>query len=234
LYFVNFPEINIESENNQKSEKSIWSYKHLVSGSLSIFFYVGAEVAIGSFLILYMKKDLGIAEQTASSLVAYYWGSAMIGRLIGSAIGQKVDSHKMLAFVTSVAMFLVFLAVSGIFTDTIINVPAMVMKTDPNVYFEFPIAKVPLSVVFLVVVGLFNSVMWPCIFPLGINKLGSQTSAGSGLMVTMVAGGAFIPLIQGFIADQFGFMNSFLICIGCYGYILYFALKGYKTDYLEK
>ena len=233
LYFVNLPKISSQEEETGETE-SVFKFKHLLYGSGAIFFYVGAEVAIGSLLILYLKNDFGVDERSASSLVAYYWGSAMIGRLLGSVIGQKVKSQTMLAFVTLVAMILVFCSMLGVFSNISIDIPVMVMKTDNGLYFNFPSVTVPVAAFLLVLVGLFNSVMWPCIFPLGINKLGTATSSGSGLMVTMVAGGAFIPLFQGILADSIGYRYSFIVCLICYAYILFFAVKGYKTDYLEK
>jgi FHS family L-fucose permease-like MFS transporter len=233
LYFINLPKISTQEEDTGVTE-SIFKFKHLLYGSGAIFFYVGAEVAIGSLLILYLKNDFKIDEKMASSLVAYYWGSAMIGRLIGSALGQKIKSQTLLAGVTVVALILVSCSMMGVFTQIFVDIPVMIMKTDSGVYFNFPIVTIPLSAFLLVLVGLFNSVMWPCIFPLGIDKLGTATSNGSGLMVTMVAGGAFIPLLQGLLADGIGYKNSFVVCLACYAYILFFAVKGYKTDYLKK
>ncbi len=233
LYFVNLPKIASQEEETGETE-SIFKFKHLLYGSGAIFFYVGAEVAIGSLLILYLKNDFGVNERSASSLVAYYWGSAMIGRLIGSALGQKIKSETMLTAVTLVALVLVSCSMLGVFSEMKMDVPVMVMKTDNGVYFDFPAVNVPVAAFLLVLVGLFNSVMWPCIFPLGIKDLGTATSNGSGLMVTMVAGGAFIPLFQGVLADGIGYKNSFVVCLICYAYILFFALKGHKTDYLQK
>jgi FHS family L-fucose permease-like MFS transporter len=76
--------------------------------------------------------------------------------------------------------------------------------------------------------GLFNSVMWPCIFPLSLKGLGRFTSAGSGILVMMVVGGAIIPEIQGWLADHFGYQHSFAIVLLCYVYLVYFAVDGYK------
>jgi FHS family L-fucose permease-like MFS transporter len=70
--------------------------------------------------------------------------------------------------------------------------------------------------------------MWPCIFPLGVKGLGKLTSQGSGILVTMVVGGAVVPEIQGLLADKFGFQHSFIVVLLCYAYLLYFALSGYK------
>jgi MFS transporter, FHS family, L-fucose permease len=77
--------------------------------------------------------------------------------------------------------------------------------------------------------GLFNSVMWPCIFPLSVQGLGRFTSQGSGILIMMVVGGAVIPEFQGFLADSFGYQRSFTIVLLCYAYILFFALTGHRN-----
>lgn len=230
LYFITLPKLEVEEE--VKTTDSYGKYKHLLFGSGAIFFYVGAEVAIGSLLILYLHKEFGVAEKMASSLVAYYWGSAMIGRFIGSALGQTIKANVMLTAVSIGAIILVGLSMVGFATP--IHIPVMVMNTDPSFSLIFVNQSIPLAAFCLVLVGLLNSVMWPCIFPLGIAKLGSFTSKGSGLMCSMIVGGAFIPLIQGAIADSYGYKFSFIVCVACYLYLLFFALKGYKTDYLEE
>src|SRR5690606_33988048 len=95
------------------------------------------------------------------------------------------------------------------------------------------------SIFLLVLVGLFNSVMWPCIFPLSLNGLGKHTSQGSGILVAMVVGGALIPLLQGWLAapNLLNYQYSFVVVLACYIYILYFAVKGYinhnKTELVE-
>jgi FHS family L-fucose permease-like MFS transporter len=167
-------------------------------------------------------------EKAASSLVAYYWGSAMIGRLLGSIIGQKVKAEVMLRTVAVVALVLVALSVSGIFNNTWMNVEVMVLNPDPF-FISFNSISIPVSAFLLVIVGLFNSVMWPCIFPLSLNGLGKHTSQGSGILVMMVVGGALIPLLQGALAgvSGIGYQYSFIIVLACYAYILFFALKGY-------
>ena len=77
--------------------------------------------------------------------------------------------------------------------------------------------------------GLFNSVMWPCIFPLSVNGLGRFTSQGSGILITMVVGGAVIPEIQGFLSDTMGYQRSFAIVLLCYAYIFFFAIRGHRN-----
>jgi FHS family L-fucose permease-like MFS transporter len=232
LYFITLPKLETEAEPEVSSTDTYGKFKHLIFGSGAIFFYVGAEVAIGSLLILYLHKDFGVDEKMASSLVAYYWGSAMIGRFIGSALGQTIKANVMLAAVSIGAIALIVLSMVGFTTP--IDIPVMIMNTDPSFSINFVNQPIPLAAFFLVLVGLLNSVMWPCIFPLGIAKLGSFTSKGSGLMCSMIVGGAFIPLFQGIVADSIGYKLSFIVCVVCYLYLLFFAVKGHKTDYLDE
>ena len=92
----------------------------------------------------------------------------------------------------------------------------------------------PVALWALVSCGLFNSVMWPCILPMSIEGLGMVTSHGSGILVSMVVGGAIIPEVQAWLADHFGYQPSFLVILACHAYILFFALNGHRGDALVK
>ena len=183
------------------SQKSLWVYRHLVLGAVAIFVYVGAEVAIGSFLINYFSQpEIGnLPAVVAARYVAYYWGGAMVGRFIGSAILQKVRTGTVLGIAAGAAALLV--CVSMLSTGHI----AM------------------WSIIF---VGFFNSVMFPSIFTLGIAELGPRTGDGSGLLVMAIVGGAIIPVVQGAIADSIGIHHAFLLPVVCYLYIVFYALRG--------
>ena len=180
---------------------SMWKYRHLVLAVIGIFVYVGAEVSIGSFLINYFTQtNIGnVSEVVAAGYVSYYWGGAMIGRFIGSAILQKVRTDKVLGFAALVACALVVISM--------LTFGHIAMWT-------------------IILVGLFNSVMFPSIFTLGIAKLGPLTGDGSGLLVMAIVGGAIIPLLQGVLADRFGIHHAFILPAICYLYIAYFAFKG--------
>jgi len=125
----------------------------------------------------------------------------MVGRFIGFVVLRKVRAQRALAFVSLVAALLVGVAIA---THGHVAMWAVVSC------------------------GLFNSVMWPCIFPLSIKGLGRFTGQGSGILVTMIVGGAVIPLVQGWLADKFGYQPSFIIVLLCYAYLIFFALSGYK------
>ncbi|MGA0435403.1 MAG: sugar MFS transporter [Flavobacteriales bacterium] len=201
-----------------------WSNKNLRLGAIGIFVYVGAEVAIGSYLVGY-GQELGVGETIRTTpwlssmaeiaagiggksiagmdakgligaLLTFYWGGAMIGRFIGSLLMQKMAPNKLLGFFALVATALIILSMM---TNGITAVMALLS------------------------VGLFNSIMFPTIFTLGIAKLGDLKPLGSGILCTAIVGGAFIPPAVGALADGFGFSLALVLPVLCYMYIQYFA-----------
>ncbi len=180
---------------------SLWKYRQLVFGAIGIFVYVGAEVSIGSFLINYFSQSgIGnLTEVAAARYVALYWGGAMVGRFVGSAILQKVRTGIVLSVAAVAACLLVCIS----------------MLTTGHVAMW--------SIIF---VGLFNSVMFPSIFTLGIAKLGPLTGDGSGILIMAIVGGAILPVLQGALADRIGIHHAFIIPAVCYLYILFYALRG--------
>lgn len=180
---------------------SVWRHRNLVMGAAGIFAYVGAEVAIGSFLVNYMHEaNIGnLPLEVAAGYLSFYWGGAMIGRFIGSAVLQKVPTRVVLGFNAIVAciLLLVSMATNGHF-----------------------------AMWSILLIGLFNSIMFPSIFTLGIEGLGPLTGEGSGVLIAAIVGGALIPVIQGYIADRIGIHHAFILPAICYLYILLFAIKG--------
>ena len=201
--FVKLPKI-IDAE-EQKAEGSAWNHTHLVLGALAIFMYVGAEVSIGSALVSYLGTDaLNLfGEAQAASYVSIFWGGAMVGRFIGSAIMHRVSANKLLAFN---AIMVVLLVLISMMTDGYIALWSIVL------------------------VGLFNSIMFPTIFTLAIDGLGQHTSQASGILCLAIVGGAIVPLLMGVLADNFGLQNSFIITVLCYAYVFYYAVKGFKHN----
>jgi FHS family L-fucose permease-like MFS transporter len=200
------PEIHYDTEQEVATRdiKSIWHFKHLILGAGAIFFYVGAEVAIGGVLMdyLHQPKIGGYTHEEAHWLVTIYWMLMMIGRFLGFLTLQKVRADRGLLFVSIMAVYFVFV---GMFTSGYVSMSAIIM------------------------LGLCNSIMWPCIFPISLSKLGKYTSLGSGLLITMVVGGALIPLLQAYLAENvLGYNLSFVVMLVCYIYVLYFALVGNK------
>ncbi|HET9101133.1 MAG TPA: sugar MFS transporter [Acidobacteriaceae bacterium] len=196
------PAIRTHRDNAATSSlPSIWTQRHLVLGVVAIFVYVGAEVSIGSFLINYLNQpDIGnLPQKTAALYVAFYWGGAMIGRFCGAGITQKLRAGPVLGVAAIVACCLV--------VTSILTFGHVAMWT-------------------IILVGLFNSIMWPNIFGLALVGLGGLTNMGSSLLVSAILGGALIPLFQGFVADHIGLHHAFFVAGLCYVYICYYGFIG--------
>src|SRR5579863_8713280 len=189
----------------EKVRDSIWKHPNLIFCAIVIFVYVGAEVSIGSFLVNYFGQPEigGLTEKVAASFVAFYWGGAMVGRFIGSALLQKVKTGNLLGLCAVCAAGLV----------------ATSMLTSGHT-----------AMYSIILVGFFNSIMFHSIFTLGVAELGPLTGDGSGIMIMAIVGGAIIPLAQGAVADRIGIHHAFFLPVICYLYILYFALIGSKPN----
>jgi FHS family L-fucose permease-like MFS transporter len=177
---------------------TIWRHPWLLMAAAGIFLYVGAEVSIGSFLVNYfgLPQIMSMPQQTAAKFVGFYWGGAMIGRFIGSAVLQRVSTGLVLGSAAVVAGLLV---VTSMLTHG------------------------PTAMWAIITVGLFNSVMFPNIFTIGLWNLGPLTSKGSGLLVMSILGGALLPLLEGHIADKIGVQHAFFIPVLCYVFIAGFG-----------
>ncbi len=203
---LNLPKIgHAQHKVGENVGDSIWKHPNLIFGAIGIFVYVGAEVSIGSFLVNYFGQPEigGLTEKVAASFVAFYWGGAMVGRFIGSAMLQKVKTGSLLGICAVCAASLVTLSMltSGHF-----------------------------AMYSIILVGFFNSIMFPSIFTLGVAELGPLTGDGSGVMIMAIVGGAILPVAQGWIADHIGIHHAFFLPVICYLYILFFALSGSKPN----
>jgi FHS family L-fucose permease-like MFS transporter len=195
---------------------------------VAIFVYVGAEVAIGSFLVAFLTEpyigssglyaqlwsllnpDVALAEATADAreafagrLLSLYWGGAMVGRFAGAALMRVVAPQRLLVAFAVLAVVMVGLAVGTTGGAAMVAVLS---------------------------VGLFNSVMFPTIFSLAVAELGPQTTKGSGLLCMAIVGGAVVPLVQGALADAVGLQLSFALPLVCYGYIVYYGVAGWRPQ----
>jgi FHS family L-fucose permease-like MFS transporter len=168
-------------------------------GALSIFLYVGAEVAIGSLLVSYLEQPhaLGLTEQQAGKLIPFYWGGALVGRFIGSATLRFINPGVALAGVALSAITLVLVAAG---------------------------MAGPIGAYALLAAGLANAIMFPTIFSLACAGLGAKTADGSGVINVAICGGAIVPLLVGGLADWSGSLSIALMipvacyaAIGCYG-----------------
>jgi FHS family L-fucose permease-like MFS transporter len=181
--------------------RSIWSYKHTVLGAIGIFLYVGVEVGLASIMVNYFRLQGIPSAKDASSLIAFYWGGALIGRLLGAWLVSIIPSGRLLGIFGFAATALVIVS----------------MITTGHV-----------AIWALILCGFFNSIMFPNIFTLGIVGLGPLTSKGSGLIMTAVVGGAVVPFLFGALADRVGIQHAFVIPIICYLFIAYYGLIGSK------
>jgi len=173
-------------------------------GALCIFLYVGAEVAIGSIIVNYLMQShvLGLDEQSAGKLIGIYWGGAMIGRFIGSVVLRRVSPGKVLATVAIGAITLI-----AISTQT----TGMVAGYS------------------LLAIGLMNSIMFPTVFTLACEKLGTRAADGSGILNVAIFGGAVVPLLTGIIADVTGSLAMALMLPAlCYAVIAAFGVYARK------
>jgi FHS family L-fucose permease-like MFS transporter len=238
ILFAVFRLPKMESAEHRIGEKvgdSVWKHPNLVFGAIGIFVYVGAEVAIGSSISNYLAlNNVGhfasnvvdpatryvAAKSIAARYISLYWGGAMVGRFIGSAVLQRVRTSRVLAVCAIAAALLVTISV---------------------------FSSGPAAMWSILSVGLFNSIMFPCIFTSGIDELGSLTGDGSGVLNTAIVGGAIIPWVVGRLADLInrtyypnmvrgetswgqGIHHAVFLATFCYLYILFFALSGSKPN----
>lgn len=196
--------------------KSIFKYRHVVLGAFAIFCYVAAEVAIGGNLNHYIKYGLNIHEFEGMEeyLIAYYWGSAMVGRFVGGQMLEGKSENK--AVVVASCCGLLLLSLSLLNTGII-------------------------SMACILFVGLFNSILFPVIFALSVKGMGSLTAKASGLLNMAIIGGAIGSLVVNEILDLFGGEDAvvfdgipaikiaFLIAVPCYLYLIFYGLEGYKN-----
>jgi FHS family L-fucose permease-like MFS transporter len=184
---------------------SVWHYRHLVLGAIAIFAYVGAEVSIGSLLVNAMGRPeiAGLPTAVAGEYLSLYWGGAMVGRFVGSALLARLAPGRVLACNAGVAVLLLALA----------------MAVAGHV-----------AMWALLAIGLFNSIMFPTIFTLAIRGLGNHTGEGSGVLCMAIVGGAIVPVLQGAVADHLGVLVSFAVPVVCYLYIVHYGLNGHRAD----
>jgi FHS family L-fucose permease-like MFS transporter len=168
-------------------------------GALCIFLYVGAEVAIGSLIVSYLMQShvMGLSGESAGKLIGLYWGGAMVGRFIGSAVLRKVNPGLALASVACGAILLILVSANS--SGTVAGYS-------------------------LLAIGLMNAIMFPTIFSLACEKLGASAADGSGIINVAICGGAIIPLLTGVLADGTGSLAlSLAIPALCYAVIAGFG-----------
>ena len=204
---LSLPVVQVEEDHqaeNMMTNGSVFSFRNLNFGVIAIFVYVGAEVSIGTFLTNYIAELLKITESDANSFVAFYWGSMLVGRLIGSFLLKSVRASIVLSICSVMAILLIGISVSS------------------SGY---------VAVWTMIAVGLCNSIMFAIIFSLSVNGLGKYTTQASGLLSTAIAGGAIISFCQGLLIDNSTWTVAFMLPLACYVYILFYGLNGYKSKF---
>ncbi|MEN8703274.1 MAG: sugar MFS transporter [Polaribacter sp.] len=230
--FIKLPTVMQESPKG--GYLTLLKNKALLMGALGIFVYVGAEVAIGSFLVNYFSDErlaaivsqnetmMSIANTIASVFnksfseadpksllgvfVIFYWGGAMVGRFIGAYLTRILAPGKVLAVFAMLAVTMILIS---------INTTGL------------------LSMWSILSVGLFNSIMFPTIFTLSLEGLGDLKAQASGLLCMAIVGGAIIPFAFGSLIDNFGFKIAFILSILCYGYILFYGRFKSKISIID-
>jgi len=204
--FSTLPEVEAEETAEEKSatKDSVWAYPNLVLGLIAFFLYVGVEVMAGDTIINYGVSK-GFSMDVAKSFTSYTLYGMLAGYIVGIFFIPKYLSQ---------SKALNYSAILGI----LFSVGAVV-------------ADGYLSVLCIALLGLANALMWPALWPLAIQGLGKFTKLGSALIIMMISGGAFVPLLYGSIADRFGdTQTAYAIMIPCYLFILYYATIGHKKS----
>lgn len=192
-----------DEPNGKPAKTSILQFPHTLLGALCIFVYVGVEVMAGDVISLY-GKSIGISLDDAKNFTSYTLWSMVVGYVLGIvAIPKWISQERALA---------VSAIVGVIFS-------ALAFATSGYT-----------SIAFVALLGFANALMWPAIFPLAIDGLGSFTKIGSALLIMGIAGGALIPQLYARLAGTMGPPAAFFwIVVPCYAFILYYAVAGHRA-----
>lgn len=206
VYFSNLPEADTDHEDEELAaaninKTSILQFPHLLLGVLTLFLYVGVEVIAGDTIISYGASE-GIPLTTAKYFTSATLSAMLAGYLIGIISIPKYIKQET-ALIVSAVLGILF-ALTAVFTSGLT------------------------SVIFIALLGLSNSLMWPSIWPLAIADLGRFTKIGSSLMIMAVGGGALLPLLYGHLADTFNHRDAYWMVVPCYLMILYYSVYGHK------
>ena len=232
LYFVSIPEPHAEQSSEPLANlmSGALKFRHFILGAIGIFVYVGVEVGTPGTLNLFLTdttgKGVGIDPTISGFVVGTYWFLMLIGRLLGAALGAKVSSKTMLSVTSAVGIILVLCA---IFSSPATQVNLPLLQKSATGAISFGLAEVPITAMFLVLVGLCTSIMWGGIFNLAVEGLGKYLAAASGIFMVLVCGGGLLPLLQNWVADISGFMTSYWVIVAGLAYLLFYALIGSKN-----
>ena len=202
ISFIKLPGTGAAPQHSDQQPKgNVFAFRNLRFGLIAIFMYVGAEVAIGTFLTNYIADLLHIKEHQANSYVAFYWGGMLVGRFGGSVLLKYFRPQRVLVVAAIAACLLIIISL---------------------------LSSGHWAVWTMVATGICNSVMFAIIFSLSVNGLGTYTTKASGLLSTAIAGGAAIPYLKGLLIDHFSWVWGFALMILCYLYIVFYGTNGHK------
>ena len=205
--FTKLPEVREEDANDDETKTfsiKVFRHSHVAWAVIAQFFYVGAQVGVGSFFIRFSKFLIDMPEKQAAT----WWGGIamvgfMVGRFAGTFLMKYIKSSNLLAIYSVITI--VLLAVSLM-------------------------AKGTIAVYALMAVPYFMSIMFPTIFALGIKGLGEESKIASSFLVMSIVGGAIIPLIMGLVSDRTNSIQlAYIVPLLCFLFILYFGISGYKV-----
>ncbi|MGH2648890.1 MAG: sugar MFS transporter [Ginsengibacter sp.] len=209
IYRSALPEINetpeekdISGAQTLPSKSSVFKFPHLLIGVFTLFLYVGVEVIAGNTIIGYGTYE-GIPLSTAKFFTSFTLIGMLAGYLVGIICIPKYFSQK--TALKYSAAFGIFFALMALCTHGFI------------------------SVMFVALLGLSNSLMYPSIWPLAIGGLGKFTKIGSSFLVMAISGGALLPLLYGWLADHFNAQQAYWMVIPCYLMIGYYAISGHRV-----
>jgi len=228
LKLAHLPEVDTDAEDEavgiaNVKKTSIWQFPHLWLGVIALFFYVGVEVIAGDTIIRY-GQSLKIPMESAK----YYTSLTLVAMILGYLSGiilipkylKQVNALKICTILGVIFSFgAIFTPAEKIFTMPFIDL--MTLK---------PLQLIlPVTVLFVALLGFANALVWPAMWPLALNGLGKFTKTGSALLIMSIAGGALLPLLYGKLAVNFSTQTAYWLCIPCYLIIMYYSFIGHKV-----
>lgn len=228
LKFAHLPEVDTDAEDVTSGESnakktSIWQFPHLLLGVIALFFYVGVEVIAGDSIIRY-GQSIGIAMESAKYFTSLTLLSMILGYLIGIIFIPK--------YLTQVTALRVCTILGVIFSLGAILTPSHLvfsMSFIDIMTFKSIELVLPVTVLFVALLGLANALVWPAMWPLALSGLGRFTKTGSAMLIMAIAGGALIPLLYGKLAVTFSTQSAYWICVPAYLIIMYYAFIGHRA-----
>lgn len=228
IRFVHLPEVDTDRDDDTAGDSeikktSIWQFPHLLLGVVALFFYVGVEVIAGDTIIRY-GQSLDVPMESAK----YYTSLTMVGMILGYLMGIIFTPK----YITQGNALKICTILGVVFSLGAILVPAQLTFTMPFldlVTFRPLELILPVTVLFVALLGFANALVWPAMWPLAISGLGRFTKTGSAMLIMAIAGGALLPLAYGKLAVEFSTQAAYWICIPSYLVIMYYAFIGHKA-----